>query len=51
MKKAIALYRLLLTAINYLYNQYQIEEFADIYENWRHIDMSQHEPWSTMGCQ
>lgn len=38
-----SLYRLLLTAINYLYNQYQIEEFADIYENWRHIDMSQHE--------
>lgn len=38
-----SLYRLLLTAINYLYNQYQIEAFADIYENWRHIDMSQHE--------
>ena len=42
-EESASLYRLLLTAINYLYNQYQIEEFADIYENWRHIDMSQHE--------
>lgn len=37
-----SLYRLLLTAINYLYNQYQIEEFADIYKNWLQINMQSH---------
>lgn len=36
------LYRLLLTAINYLYNHYQIEEFKPIYEAWRHINMAKH---------
>ena len=36
------LYRLLLTAINYLYNHYQIEEFKPIYEAWRHIHMAKH---------
>lgn len=36
------LYRLLLTAINYLYNQYQFEEFKAIYENWRQLDMATH---------
>ena len=41
-EKSDSLYRLLLVAINYIYNQYQTETFQDIYENWRHIDMSQH---------
>lgn len=41
-EKSDSLYRLLLVAINYIYNQYQTEPFQDIYENWRHIDMSQH---------
>lgn len=41
-EKSDSLYRLLLTAINYIYNHYQIEAFHDIYENWRHIDMSHH---------
>lgn len=36
------LYRLLLTAINYLYNHYQIEEFKPIYEAWRHLNMAKH---------
>ncbi len=36
------LYRLLLTAINYLYNHYQIEEFKPIYEAWRHLNMGKH---------
>lgn len=36
------LYRLLLTAINYLYNQYQIEEFKPIYEAWRLLHMNKH---------
>lgn len=37
-----SLYRLLFTAINYLYNEYQIEEFSEIYHHWRKIDMSSH---------
>lgn len=36
------LYRLLFTAINYLYNHYQIEEFKPIYEAWRHLNMAKH---------
>lgn len=36
------LYTLLLTMINYLYNQYQLEQFQSIYENWRQLEMNQH---------
>jgi len=36
------IYTLLFVAINYLYNQYQFEQFQDIYENWRSLDMSLH---------
>ena len=35
-------YRLLLATINYLYNEYHLQQFQDIYEDWRHIDMSLH---------
>lgn len=41
-EKSDSLYRLLLTSINYIYNHYQIKAFQDIYENWRHIEMSHH---------
>lgn len=37
-----SLYRLLLVSINYLYNQFQIKEFQNIYELWRQLDMSIH---------
>ena len=36
------LYTLLLTTINYIYNEYKIEQFKDIYESWRKLDMSIH---------
>lgn len=37
------IYRLLLCAGIYLYNQYQIELFKDIYMSWRQINMNEHE--------
>lgn len=37
-----SIYRLLLTSIVYIYNQYQNDNFKDIYENWRKLSMSLH---------
>lgn len=36
------LYTLLLTAVNYLYSQYQVPQFQTIYENWYRLDMANH---------
>lgn len=36
------LYTLLLAAINYIYNQYQIDAYHHIYSQWRNLDMSKH---------
>lgn len=38
-----SLYRLLFTSINFLYNQYQLKQFQDIYESWRQLNMSIHQ--------